>query len=270
MALRAVIAISLLLLGADEVIAPDLRPDLDRWSLTAREQGRRGTCSVFAITEAIEFAVAKHEGKGTRLSVEFLNWASNETTRVRADGGFFHDLWKGFERFGICDESAWPYAADFDASATPTAEAIANARTRLDRADGATWSVHWIKTWNVTTGLSDAEVSAIAETLEKGLPVCAGMRWPTRATWSGPRLDWADAADVFDGHSVLLVGHRPDAKRPGERIFLVRNSSAAKSDIEIEERYLRAYVNDAMWIELAPPTPPAKPLPSTTGEGDKP
>lgn len=53
----------------------DLRPLFDRWDLPPRAQGDRNTCSVFAVTGAIEFALAEKQGRGTRLSVEFLNWA---------------------------------------------------------------------------------------------------------------------------------------------------------------------------------------------------
>lgn len=232
--------------------AADLRPSLQTWQLGPREQGGRGTCSVFAVTEALEFALARHapptDGPATRLSVEFLNWASNDAIGHAADGGFFGDLWKGFEKHGICAESDCPYRDRFDA-APPPPEAVAAAARIRDLG----WSIHWIKTWDVTTGLSDGEVDGILRTLDEGTPVCAGMRWPKACRWEGARLGWAEPDQVFDGHSVLLVGYRPaDAAAPAEgRTFLVRNSSAALPELEIPERYLRAYVNDAVWFACA-------------------
>jgi hypothetical protein len=37
---------------------------------------------------------------------------------------------------------------------------------------------HWIKEWNVKTGLTGAQFLAIKRTLDQGWPVCAGLRWP--------------------------------------------------------------------------------------------
>jgi hypothetical protein len=274
---RAVLLTILLALG--QTVAPnattsaptvtgsaDLRPQLATWKLEPRDQGPRGTCSVFAVTQALEFALARHEGKATRLSVEFLNWASNDAIGARADGGFFSDLEAGFRRHGICPESDCPYAKEFDAALVPDKSAMESARAVLSPTSNGQWRVTWIKAWNVTTGLSDQEIASIVATLDAGLPVCAGMRWPKAASWQGKRLSWADPADVFDGHSVLLVGHRPDEATPGQRVFLVRNSNSAASDIEITEAYLRAYVNDALWFAIDPrPSAPA----SAAGEGGK-
>lgn len=92
----------------------DLRPAFENWALELGSQGGRGTCSVFAVTGALEYALAGLQGRGTRLSAEFLNWASNQTTGEAADGGYFSDLWKGYNAFGICTEADCPYEAVFD------------------------------------------------------------------------------------------------------------------------------------------------------------
>src|SRR5215218_8176497 len=69
--------------------AIDLRPQLLRWGLAPRRQGPRGTCSVFTVVGALEYAAAKTRRHGSRLSVEFLNWASHRAANRSADGGFF-------------------------------------------------------------------------------------------------------------------------------------------------------------------------------------
>src|SRR5438132_10068920 len=56
----------------------DLRRQFKEWKLLPKSQGHRNTCSVFTTTAALEFAVSKHTGRGTRLSVEYLNWACNQ------------------------------------------------------------------------------------------------------------------------------------------------------------------------------------------------
>lgn len=222
----------------------DLRPKLEGWKLVPRSQGPRGTCSVFAVTQAIEFALAA-DGEPTRLSPEFLNWASNDAVGQGADGGFFSDLWKGFEKHGICGESDLPYRDHFDPALVPSAEARTHATAIRDRG----FVMHWIKPWDVTTGLTDEHLAAMQTTLERGMPLCVGLRWPKRERWEGPVLQWAEPGDVFDGHSVLFVGVRRDAKDPKEGVFLVRNTNPAHAEFEMPFAYARAYANDVMWIE---------------------
>ena len=53
--------------SASPTEAVDLRPVFKRYSLEPRAQGKRGTCSVFTIVDAIEYAVAKRDRTGTRL-----------------------------------------------------------------------------------------------------------------------------------------------------------------------------------------------------------
>ena len=111
------------ILGRDAVALPqsvDLRPEFESFDLNPRVQGDRGTCSVFVMAQAIEFAYAKRLGQAPeRLSIEYLNWASNLVNGESADGDFFSDLWAGFASFGISTEAAMPYAATYDPAALP-------------------------------------------------------------------------------------------------------------------------------------------------------
>lgn len=72
----------------------DLRPEFEARGLDMRRQGARGTCSVFAVTGALEFALTPKNGTPARLSVEFLNWAAHKGTGRAADGGFFSEIWE--------------------------------------------------------------------------------------------------------------------------------------------------------------------------------
>ena len=63
-----------------------LRSEFDARGVTVNRQGARGTCSVFAVAGALEFALTPPKGQATRLSVEFLNWAAHTSTRRTADG----------------------------------------------------------------------------------------------------------------------------------------------------------------------------------------
>ena len=143
----------------------DLRPAFDKWGLTPRTQGKRGTCSVFTVVGALEFAAAKKQGNCERFSVEFLNWAANRIAGEDVDGGFFSDLWKAFATYGVCAEKTMPYRAEFDPSLAPSPEVLAEAKTRL----ALGLRHHWIKEWDVKTGLTDEQFVAIKRTLTSRL-----------------------------------------------------------------------------------------------------
>lgn len=227
----------------------DLRPQLQRWGLEPRRQGSRGTCSVFALTGALEYAVAHRQQRGTRLSVEFLNWAGHKAAHRTVDGGFFSELWKGYESYGICPEEEMPYQPRFDPDLQPTE--AAQSRAREMRALGL--RLHWIKEWDVKTGLTEEQFREIKRVLSRKWPVCGGMRWPKQERWEQDVLQMCPPEEVFDGHSVLLVGYRDDPAQPGGGLFLIRNSGGEGRDGFLPYAYARAYINDAAWIEAGAP-----------------
>lgn len=222
----------------------DLRPAFVKWGLTPRAQGKRGTCSVFTVAGALEFAAAVQQRRGERLSVEFLNWGANQIAGADKDGGFFSDLCRAFEVHGICSEKAMPYGTEFDPAITPAPQVLADAKTRLSLG----LRCHWIKEWDVKTGLTDSQFVAIQRTLSEGWPVCAGLRWPKRPQWSDNVLHMCAADAVYDGHSVLLIGYRADTNQPGGGVFLFRNTGNGSPEAAMPYAYARTYLNDAVWI----------------------
>lgn len=187
----------------------DLRPALEKWGLGPRLQGKRNTCSVFTMVGAVEYAMASKENCGTRLSVEFLNWASNQALRETQDGGFFSDLWRGFTIYGTCPEQDMPYQDKFDPERVPSEEARDHARLLHE----VGLRLHWIKPWNRNTGLTEKQLLAIKDVLRRQWPICGGFRWPKEVKWKDNVLEMAPPEGVFDGHSVLIVGYRDD---PGQ------------------------------------------------------
>ena len=223
----------------------DLRPIFANWPLPLRSQGPRNTCSVLTVAGALEYALASQQRHPTQLSVEFLNWASNDVTRSGQDGSFFSDLWTGFEKYGTCAETDMPYQARFDPKLRPNEFALQHA-AELRRAG---LHCHWIKLWDVKTGLSDSEFAEIKKVLRQQWPVCGGFRWPRQERWTDGVLQMAPPEGVYDGHSVLLVGFRDDPKLPGGGAFLIRNSGKGMPDSAMSYEYVRAYMNDALWID---------------------
>ncbi len=237
--------------GANPALAgsADLRPAFTNWGLPLRLQGGRGTCSVFTVAGALEYALASQRQQGTPLSIEFLNWASNDATQNSADGGFFSDLWSGFVARGICSEADLPYRRNYEARFKPDAATLEKARALA----AAGFRFHWIKPWDVKTGLTRAEFAEIKRVLASGWPVCGGFRWPKEERWRDGVLEMRPPEGVFDGHSVLLVGFRDDPRQPGGGVFLIRNTGKGDHDAAMSYEYVRAYMNDAAWVE-----PPAK------------
>jgi len=223
----------------------DLRHAFEKWDLTPRVQGKRNTCSVFTVAGAMEYATANKTGRTPRVSVEFLNWASNQAVRDNDDGSFFSDLWRGFTIYGACPEQDMPYQDKFDPNRAPSEEAKDHARQMHE----VGLQLHWIKPWNPNTGLTDAHLAAIKRVLRQQWPVCGGFRWPKQVKWKDDVLEMAPPEGVFDGHSVLLVGCRDDPQQPGRGTFLFRNSNNNGRDGWMTYEYARAYMNDAVWID---------------------
>jgi hypothetical protein len=181
------------------------------------------------------------------LSVEFLNWAFIQVTGEPRDGGFFSDVWRGFQRYGICDEGDMPYALEFDPRRHPSEAVLAHARQCRE----AGLRLYWIKPWDPTRGLNDEQFAAVKETLRRQWPVCGGFLWPRQAEWADGVLQMASRENVRDGHSVLLVGFRDDPSQPGGGVFLVQNTSKGPRQGAMSYEYVRAYMNDAVWIGYA-------------------
>lgn len=225
--------------------AVDLGPTFRDFGLDPRVQGGRGTCSVFVVTQAIELALARKEGHGRRLSVEFLNWAANDACGDRADGGFFSELWRGFERHGICTEEALPYQPSLRPDLVPSEQALTEAKRTL----ALGLRLHWIKEWDSSKGPTAEQLRSMRAALARGSPVCGGLLWPKSQTWESDTLKMCPREQVFDGHSVLLVGYRDDPALPGGGAFRIRNSAGPSREGWLTYEYVQAYLNDAAWID---------------------
>lgn len=219
----------------------DLRPELQRLGVPPRAQGPRPTCSVFTVAGALDVAMSRMKGAPTIVSVEFLNWAKNRAIGADHDGGFFHHILAGFEASGVCEEKKMPYGAAFDAKTTPPADAIEQASALRIAARGRL-TVHWLRHWATTPGISDAEFDQIQDVLRRGWPVATGSH-----------------------HSRLLVGYRLDPQQPGGGAFFTQDS-AVGGYAEVSFTFVRSKIFDAFWIDLADaaPTPDSRPQSRTT------
>jgi hypothetical protein len=109
--------------------------------------------------------------------------------------------------------------------------------------------IHWIKEWDVNTGLTDAQFVEIKQTLVKQFPVCGGFRWPKDAQWKDGVLQMCPPEDVFDGHSIILSGFKDDPNQPDGGVFIIRNSGGNSRDGYMSYEYVKTYMNDAVWFK---------------------
>jgi hypothetical protein len=202
----------------------DLRAELRERGLRPVWQGRRGTCSVFTTTSALEFAFSRCLGKNVRLSVEYLNWAANQATGHATDGQYFHNCLAGFAKYGICYNADMSYARRFDAERAPSPKAIADARQLRATADKAI-RVDWIKRLWPRRKMTDGQFHEIRAVLAMGWPVAAGA-----------------------SHSRLLVGFRDDPKEPGGGIFIDKDSGTG-SYRQVTYQFVKRNVADVFWVE---------------------
>jgi C1A family cysteine protease len=239
----------------------DLRPEIKKLGLAIRDQGTRGTCSVFATTFLIEYQAAHAKGmKDLDLSEEYLNWAKNRANNSNWDGGMFTDIIRGYQQFGMVPISDMPYEAAFHPKHpdTPTRPVIATGK-EFER-----FPITFIKQWDNQKGMSESELEATKAALKAGHPVATGIWWlenfetvtfdhvPLLKEY--PRKDNnSSAPPMYDGHSIDLVGFHEGKEFPGGGYFIFRNSFGPGFGHNgygfVSFKYIRDYSNDAIRIE---------------------
>jgi hypothetical protein len=242
----------------------DLRPEIERLGLAIRDQGNRGTCSVFATTFLIEYQSARAENqKNLDLSEEYLNWAKNRTNKTEVDGGMFTDIIRGYQGFGMVPSKDMPNLPSFRA-AHPDAPrpAVVAMGKKFKR-----FPITFIKQWNNQDGMSAAEMESTKAALKAGIPVATGIWWlqnfETVTIGNVPLLKEyprsenrnknASKNPMFDGHSIDLVGFHESNEFPGGGYFIFRNSFGPKFGEDgygfVSFQYIRDYANDAIYIK---------------------
>ncbi len=203
----------------------DLRPKIAQNNLQVKHQGNRNTCSVFAITFCLEFLFATQKGFGiaTDFSEEYLNTMKNVACNIKKDGGFFSQIAQGYAMYGIYMTGLVPYKAAYDPNYKVPNEYVAVAM-KWDRAKS-----HFIKEWNPNNGASQIQIDQACAYLSQNIPVAGGFLWPNNLqfeTIAGLQVmkTPASKSQVFDGHSVALVGFKKSNFFPGGGYFILRNS----------------------------------------------
>ena len=229
----------------------DLRPNIKQFGIGIRNQGNRGTCSVFAMTFLLEYMYAKNQiYMSPDFSEEYLNYASNKAIGQYADGGFFDALDLGYQNYGIVTEAQAPYHSSYNPPFVAS-----NSLLQTGEAISPRFNVNFIKPWDVTTGLLASQVQAIETQLKAGRPVAVGVRWPnnfqTEKIHGIQLMKTPPANGVFDGHSIDLVGYKASNAFPGGGYFIFRNSYGTGFGADgygfMSFDYAKKYVNDSVY-----------------------
>jgi hypothetical protein len=227
----------------------DLTPEFDRFGLIPQSQGA-DTCSLHAVASLAEFELARtSQDQDRRRSTEFLIWAAKKATGKKRNQAMFYEAIFGLNSLGICRETLMPEEEKEHGMHPPSAAAFADAMKESHR-----WQVHWIRRWNVVRPMEDAQLAAIENALALDHPIACGLRWP-KAMKGYEIIKVPPPHAVEDGHSIALVGYFHDPQK-GEQ-FRFRNSWGPRWGKNgygiISAAYVRAYANDALWLELGPP-----------------
>lgn len=229
----------------------DLRPQITQYGLDIRSQGDRGTCSVFALTFCQEFMAAKASGaKSLDFSEEYLNFVGDIAAQGKSDGGFYSDLNDGYQAWGNAPESGLPYLPVYNPNLlVPGTLAAAGAKQVKLNAE-------FIKNWDASRGANEAELAKTLSTLDEGIPVAVGLLWPLKEKFKTEEIGGVELmsvlpkSDVFDGHSVVIVGSKKGKDYPGGGFFVFRNSWGTnfgdKGYGYMSFEYVKQFANDLM------------------------
>lgn len=198
--------------------------------LYVRDQGRRPSCAVFAVVSALEYQNAVVTGVAERLSEEYLIWATRKTLGLQngtnaggsvndsadADAGFdLYEVVQAVRSYGIPtnDRMPYTYGRGMNAISDPPPDIISEAQRRRT-----------VNYFTISGRSADVRIANIIHTLNDGIPVVIGIRWPHWRTLQNTALLSNQTTRQGYAHAVTLMGYKNDAQRPEDTVFIFKNS----------------------------------------------
>ncbi len=187
-------------------------------------------------------------------------------TNSKGDGGFYADIDKGFQTYGIIPESKLKYQ---NAMVNSVSQDLLTEGKKAIR-----FKPNFIKTWSNTVGASENHINQCISKLDLGLPVAIGAWWPKKdkdkykivnglalLDHSTNEKDYGDGKNnngaMWDGHSVVLVGYKKHNTYPGGGFFIIRNSWGTGYGVNgygfLSFEYVKNFANDLMIYEYDSP-----------------
>lgn len=211
-------------------IEQTLQPEFIRLNLSAKNQGRRPSCAVYAVVSALEFQNVRLTGSLERLSEEYLIWATRRSLGLNgpnavlardADGEPTEDV--GFtlisvvtalQTYGIPAQAEMPNVPGLavDDVPVPTPELVTKARAR-----------RLVFITQLPGRESGTLVNSLIHALDSGFPVPAALRWPhERSIRAGSLAEQQPLTDAF--HAVTFIGYECPSGRLEDTAFIFKNS----------------------------------------------
>lgn len=175
---------------------------------TVEDQGSLGSCTANALAGNLELLEKKNFGQYVDVSRLFIyfNERSMEGTIDQDAGAYIRDGIKSLAKWGVCDESMWPYNID-----TFTQKPTPNCYTQAKQ--------HIITKYERLNGVSD-----MLGCLASGSPIVFGISvYESFESDLVSKTGYVPMPDtderMLGGHAVCAVGYKMNDKR-----FIVRNS----------------------------------------------
>lgn len=195
--------------------AVDLRPIYQQYGLHFKDQGRRPSCTIFALVSALEYETARRTGTSEPLSEEFLIWAVRELQPgIPLDDGYhFNEVLAALQTYGIPRQTVMPntFGRKID-EIHPTPAALAEASAHREVVP------IWMRADDPLL------VERVVDALNRRTPVVIGLRWPHWRTLEGNHLLRDQKPLDGPGHAVTLIGYQCANGAPDSTVFIFRNS----------------------------------------------
>lgn len=242
------------------VVNVDLREEFRALDLITKNQGRRPSCSVFAVVSALEFQRAQTTGAAEKLSEEYLLWATRrhlglavgDRSRVHEgedagdrDAGYgLGEVLAALRAYGIPLQAAMPntYGLAQAEIAAPPESVVADAQNRRNAF------------FHPLTGRTpEARIDNVLHALAEGVPVVVGLRWPHSRTLRHPLLAEQTPVPGY-AHAVTIVGCYTETGRKEDLRFIFKNSWGIRWGAGgygfVTYDYLRRHLLDAVVLEV--------------------
>lgn len=222
----------------------DLRPQFFKLGLHTKNQGRRPSCTVFALLAPIEFHYSARAGRALPLSEEYLIWATMQVNpgQQDPDGFSFGDVIRAIRRHGLARSELMPNTFRSFAGIQPGAEAVADAATRGEV------SIHAV------FGSPEAKIEAMIRELNEGWPVAISLRWPDQRTLIRTHTLREQRPVESNGHAVSVVGYQQKGHSLDDVLFIFRNSYGPRWGMGgyglIAYSYLQEHLHDVLLFKV--------------------
>ncbi len=208
-----------------------LQTEFIRLGLYAKNQGRRPSCSIFAVVSALELQNARLTGNVETLSEDYLLWATRrslgvpgaaaplltdpQTGEVTEDAGYtLPSVIGALQTYGIPlqDDMRNQPELSGKTSAEPAPATIARARARRQ-----------VFISQIPGRGPVEKLPRLVQALNAGFPVPAGIAWPNERSVRGGYLsNQQPMQDAF--HAVTFIGYECPTGKLDEAVFVFKNS----------------------------------------------